>query len=145
MFDFMNIVRALTDENRIRILMALREREMCVCQITGFLDLSPSTTSKHLSVLRQARLITSRKKGKWVYYRLAGGPACSSMVREALTWVMASVGDSAVVREDADRIEAILARERQIYDSTGADSDSFHSLEIHTVDSEIGAGSAKGD
>ena len=128
----MTITRALTDENRVRILMALRDREMCVCQVTGFLDLSPSTTSKHLSILKQARLIESRKKGKWVYYRLADGPACSERVRGALAWLVSSLADSPVVREDAKRIEDILERERRLCDGLGTDVDSFHSLEIHT-------------
>ncbi len=146
MFDFMTIARALTDENRVRILMALRDREMCVCQVTGFLDLSPSTTSKHLSILRQARLIESRKKGKWVYYRLADGPACPALARSALAWVSSSVGDSPVVREDASRIEAILERERQLCNGMGADAETFHSLEIHTLsDAEMDAVSVDED
>lgn len=136
MFDFMTTARALADENRVRILMALHEREMCVCQVTGFLDLSPSTTSKHLSILRQARLIASRKKGKWVYYRLADDSASSGMVREALAWVSSSVGDSPAVREDASRIEAILKRERQLCKGMDTDADNFHSLEIHSLSDE---------
>lgn len=140
MFEFMTVARALTDENRVRILMALRDREMCVCQITGFLDLSPSTTSKHLSILRQARLIEGRKKGKWVYYRLAGGAAVSPTVRGALAWAESGVGASEAVREDARRIEAILEREQALRDTLGADAETFHSLEIHTVsDSEMDA------
>lgn len=140
MLDFMTIVRALTDENRVRILLALRDREMCVCQVTGFLDLSPSTTSKHLSILKQARLIESRKKGKWVYYRLADGSSSPARVRNALAWVVACVGESAVVREDARRIENILEREQQLCTGIGVDSDSFHSLEIHTIsDPELDA------
>ena len=131
MFAFMTAARALTDENRVRILMALRDREMCVCQVTGFLDLSPSTTSKHLSILKQARLIESRKKGKWVYYRLADGD--SPIVRGALAWVASGIGASPVVREDARRIEDILERERRLCAAMSADADSFHSLEIHTV------------
>ncbi|MCC8194399.1 MAG: metalloregulator ArsR/SmtB family transcription factor [Deltaproteobacteria bacterium] len=144
MFDFMTVARALTDENRVRILMALRDREMCVCQVTGFLDLSPSTTSKHLSILKQARLIESRKRGKWVYYRLANGKTCSAIVRGALSWAASSVGDSPLVREDARRIEGILERERQICQGMEADADSFHSLEIHTLsDPEMDAVSAE--
>ena len=132
MFDFMTIARALTDENRVRILLALRDREMCVCQVTGFLDLSPSTTSKHLSVLKQARLIESRKKGKWVYYRLADGPACSQKVRGALAWIVASLAESPEAQEDVKRIKDILERERRLCEGLDADVDSFHSLEIHT-------------
>lgn len=50
MFDFLTTRCALTDENRIRVLMALRGRQLCVCQVIAFLDLAPSTTSKHLSI-----------------------------------------------------------------------------------------------
>ena len=133
MFDFMTVARALTDENRVRILMALRDREMCVCQVTCFLDLSPSTTSKHLSILRQARLIQSRKKGKWVYYRLAADAACPAVVRGAIVWVMSNLGNSSLVREDSERIKAILKREQELCDGLGGDVENFHSLEIHSI------------
>lgn len=62
--------RALGDEGRLRIVLALRERELCVCQIVALLQLAPSTISRHLQVLRHADLIRSSKKGKWVHYRL---------------------------------------------------------------------------
>lgn len=138
MLDFMTIARALTDENRVRILMALRDREMCVCQVTAFLDLSPSTTSKHLSILKQSRLIESRKKGKWVYYRLASEETCQPVARAALEWVIGGVGGSPVVHEDARRIKETLEREETFRAGMDADTDNFHSLEIHTLsDSEL--------
>ena len=73
MFDFMNITEALADENRVRILMALDQRELCVCQIIDLLQLSPSTVSKHLSILRNARLINSRKAGRWIFELFKAG------------------------------------------------------------------------
>lgn len=133
MFDFLTVARALTDENRIRILMALREREMCVCQITGFLDLSPSTTSKHLSILRQARLIDSRKKGKWVYYREIEKEKAPRIVRNALDWVHGSLSDNPVVLDDQRRIADILAREASLCTVEERGGDLFHSLEIHSI------------
>ncbi len=54
MHSFMAITKALADENRIRILLALDGRELCVCQIIELLGLAPSTVSKHMSVLSQA-------------------------------------------------------------------------------------------
>ena len=126
----MTVARALTDENRVRILMALHNHEMCVCQVTGFLDLAPSTTSKHLSILKQARLIESRKKGRWVYYRLAETETALPVVRGALLWLANAVGDSPIIREDARRIVDILERERRLCE--GMDADACHSLEIHS-------------
>ena len=104
----MNITKALADENRVRILAALKGREMCVCQIIDLLQLAPSTVSKHLSILRQARLLEARKKGRWMYYRLNehNPPAA---VAEALGWVIASVGDEPVVQEDVRRLRTILS------------------------------------
>jgi DNA-binding transcriptional ArsR family regulator len=65
-------LKALADENRLRALCALRDGELCVCQIIALLSLAPSTVSKHLSILRAARLVDSRKDGRWMYYRLSG-------------------------------------------------------------------------
>jgi predicted transcriptional regulator len=53
MRDLMKITKALADENRIRVLLALREGELCACQITELFGLAPSTMSKHLSILYQ--------------------------------------------------------------------------------------------
>ena len=133
MFDFMNITKALTDENRVRILMALRGRSLCVCQVTAFLDLAPSTTSKHLSVLRQARLIEGRKRGKWVYYSLADTPESLPLARSAIRWLMDSLRHSTPIIEDEKRIELILAREEKICGDPELDLASWHSMEIHAL------------
>lgn len=135
--NFMNITRALSDENRVRILMALRHHEFCVCQITAFLDLSPSTTSKHLSVLKQARLIEGRKVGKWVYYRLANTPESNEMAKNAIELVIRSIGDSPTTRRDDNRIKKILEDEKEKYGIDGCDiSDAFHSVAVHSLESD---------
>ncbi|MBL7114220.1 MAG: winged helix-turn-helix transcriptional regulator [Kiritimatiellae bacterium] len=70
MRDVMDILKALGDENRVRIVLALQHGELCVCQLIALLQLAPSTVSRHLSLLRAARLVESRKEGRWSYYRL---------------------------------------------------------------------------
>ena len=110
MFDFMNITKALSDENRVRILMALNGRdELCVCQLIDMLQLAPSTVSKHLFILRNARLILGRKEGRWMYYRLNTNGA-SEAVSGALSWVIRSVAEDPVVAEDDERLNAILSQ-----------------------------------
>jgi ArsR family transcriptional regulator len=133
--NFMNITRALSDENRVRILMILRDGEFCVCQITAFLDLSPSTTSKHLSILKHARLIEGKKDGKWVYYRLANSAESYEMARQAIEWIDRSIGDSPVAKEDAERVRNILEKERERYgiEDCGA-HDEFHSVAVHSLE-----------
>ena len=75
MREFMNITNALADPTRVRVLLVLRQRELCACQITELFGLAQSTMSKHFYLLRQAGLIESRKEGRWVYYALAGKEA----------------------------------------------------------------------
>ena len=113
MFAFMTITKALADENRVRVLLALRQQELCVCQLVELLQLAPSTVSKHLAILRQARLVESRKKGRWIFYRLAGERAARE-ARTALDWTLRSVGDSHKIREDGRRLKEILAVDPQI-------------------------------
>ncbi|MDL2314470.1 metalloregulator ArsR/SmtB family transcription factor [Desulfovibrio sp. OttesenSCG-928-C14] len=134
MIDFINITKALTDENRLRVLMILRGRELCVCQLTAFLDLAPSTTSKHLSVLKQARLIDSSKHGKWVYYRLADGARGSSAVRAALALVTENLADNPVIQRDEVHLREVLQRENSIWSGQDMpERDCMHSLELHSL------------
>ena len=107
---FMNITKALADENRIRALLALRKGELCVCQITELFGLAPSTVSKHLSILAQANLVESRKAGRWIYYQLPGKNAPTE-VREALDWVEKSLADQARAIEDQKALKRILKQD----------------------------------
>lgn len=63
------IFKALGDENRLRLLHLVRDREVCVCDLTGVLKMPQGTLSHHLSVLQQAGLVVSRKHGRWNYYQ----------------------------------------------------------------------------
>jgi ArsR family transcriptional regulator len=112
MTEFMAITKALSDPGRVRILLALRPGELCVCQITELFGLAPSTVSKHLSVLHHAGLIVSRKSERWVYYRLPDRSA-SVVVREALDWVRKSLGKSEEAIADAKRRSKILKMDLQ--------------------------------
>ncbi len=64
------IFKALSDESRVRALMAVAERELCACQIIELLELAPSTVSKHMSILKSAGLVRTRKEGRWMYFSL---------------------------------------------------------------------------
>jgi len=63
--------KALAHPARVRILLMLRAGELCSCQITSVLKLAPSTVSAHVAELRRAGLLSERKEGRWVHYRLA--------------------------------------------------------------------------
>lgn len=63
--------KAIGHPARLRLLAVLRTGPLCVCQMTVVLKLAASTVSEHLSELRRAGLITERKEGRWVEYRLS--------------------------------------------------------------------------
>ncbi|HOW68684.1 MAG TPA: metalloregulator ArsR/SmtB family transcription factor [Candidatus Paceibacterota bacterium] len=107
MREFMNLSKALADSNRVRMVLALREQELCACQLTELFGLAPSTMSKHLSILYQARLVNTRKDGRWVYYSLPGKEAPAS-VRAALEWVQLSLAADAQAAADAKRLKKLL-------------------------------------
>ncbi len=113
MFEFLNITKALAEENRVRILLALEGQELCVCQLIELLELAPSTVSKHMSVLRQARLVDGRKDGRWMYYRLADESA-PVVVTKALSWVKTSLAGNRRILEDAKRLKEILKIDREV-------------------------------
>lgn len=103
---FMGVTKALADENRIRVLLALREGELCVCQIVELLDLAPSTVSKHMAILKQARLVDSRKEGRWIYYRLPDDP--TPFIRQGINWVCDSVSRVPDIKGDRRRLKEIV-------------------------------------
>jgi ArsR family transcriptional regulator len=70
LYDLVELFKVLGDSTRIKILWALDEAEMCVCDIAYLLNMTSSAISHQLKVLKQARLIKNRREGKIVYYSL---------------------------------------------------------------------------
>ncbi len=112
MRNILEITRALGDENRIRALMMLRTGELCVCQIIEMLNLAPSTVSKHMSILKQARLVESRKEGRWINYRLAD-PTATQAVQDVLGWLGQHLADTPGIIADKEKLEILLTRDRE--------------------------------
>jgi DNA-binding transcriptional ArsR family regulator len=106
MKDFLAVTKALSDESRLRAMMALAGGELCVCQIIELLGLAPSTVSKHMAVLHQAGLVETRKEGRWVHYRLADG-STTPCAAQAVDWLRQCLGRDGRVRQDAARLKCI--------------------------------------
>lgn len=71
MFDIAEFFKVFADSTRIKILCALHESELCVCDIAVVLNMTKSAVSHQLRILRQADLVKNRKDGKIVYYSLS--------------------------------------------------------------------------
>ena len=109
MKDIMKITKAVSDQNRVRILAALNGRELCVCQLVALLELAPSTVSKHISILRNADLVESRKEGLMVYYFLPSDS--SALVRGIFQWLFEFLKENEVISGDIKKIELILKKD----------------------------------
>ncbi|MFW6321198.1 MAG: ArsR/SmtB family transcription factor [Halohasta sp.] len=81
----LTVFKALANEYRIRILDALRDGEMCACELQVVLDAPQSTVASHLRELADAGLVKKRRQGKWTYYRIGDTAALQLLdVAEAL-------------------------------------------------------------
>ncbi len=69
--DTADLFKVLGDPTRMRLLYALAQRELCVCDISAVLEMTQSAVSHQLRILRSARLVNYRKEGRVVYYSLA--------------------------------------------------------------------------
>jgi len=101
----LDIAKALADGNRMRVVAALFEHEeLCVCQITEMLRVSMATVSRHMSILHKARLVQSRKEGRWVYYRLS-----QSFPVPVNEWLNKAIRDTEEITADRQKLASILA------------------------------------
>jgi ArsR family transcriptional regulator len=103
--ELVAIAKALADPTRIRIIAALRNGELCVCELVDALDISQSSLSSHLQICRQAGVLATRKEGRWIYYSLSTryAPLIERIFSELQT-----VGTDEQVRRDARRLKKRL-------------------------------------
>jgi ArsR family transcriptional regulator len=104
MQDILTIFKALSDETRLRVLKLLEHGELCVCDIFSALDMIQPKVSFHLSVLKEAGLITDRKEGRWVHYRIDD----SDLLRRFLVLTAFQKISEDDAKEDKDRLRVFL-------------------------------------
>ena len=102
MRNFIRVMKALSDPNRIKIIKMLQHKTMCVCEMQSALQVSQPAVSKHLKLLEDAGLVGSLKDGLWVNYHLADGrssPYAANILGNLKHWL-----------EDDQQIAALLER-----------------------------------
>jgi len=101
------LFKALAHQTRLRILTLLAVRPLCVCHLEAALRLSQVAASRHLSVLRAAGLVESRREGLWVHYRLA--QPRSPGERMIFEWLRAHARSDKSLQEDVARMRECVA------------------------------------
>jgi ArsR family transcriptional regulator len=104
--NYVNVFKALSDPNRIRIMKILGNRELCLCETRELLGLSNSTVSKHLTILRDAGLILDSKDGKWVNFRL-NDKSESKFIRSVIILIKNSFEDDESIQYDAKKLHHV--------------------------------------
>ena len=88
LYDIAELFKVFADSTRVRILYALIESELCVCDISALLNMSQSAISHQLRVLKQSRLVKYRRSGKTIYYSL-----CDDHIKTMLDMGMEHVSE----------------------------------------------------
>ena len=100
------VYKALGDETRLRMINLLSQfGELCVCDLEGALEIPQSKTSRHLRILKQARLVDDRRDGAWVYYYIHNG--LNKTDRETLSIVTQALGQIGSGKRDIARAKRI--------------------------------------
>lgn len=90
MKTFIQVMKALADPSRTRIIKLLQCSDLCVCDITKRIGLAQPTISKHLKQLENAGLVVSRRSGKTVFYRIAAddqNPYAAALLDHLTHWL----------------------------------------------------------
>src|SRR5260370_24438275 len=87
-FDTERFFQALGDNLRMRLLNLMGDQEICVCYFVEILDQPQPKISRHLAYLRNAGIVTTRRDGKWMHYRIVMPPndGAAKVLRETLQW-----------------------------------------------------------
>ncbi len=87
-FDIERFFQALGDNTRLRLLNLMGDQEICVCYFVEILDQPQPKISRHLAYLRNAGIVTTRRDGKWMHYRIVMPPneGAAKVLRETLQW-----------------------------------------------------------
>ncbi len=90
MKNFLKVMKALSDPNRVKIVKMLQHKTMCVCEMREALGIAQPSVSKHLKILEDADLVASKKDGQWVDYYLTDGvrsPYVASLLGNLKHWL----------------------------------------------------------
>jgi ArsR family transcriptional regulator, arsenate/arsenite/antimonite-responsive transcriptional repressor len=104
-FDMELFFAALADRTRLRLINLMGADELCVCFFVEVLKTNQPKISRHLAYLRRAGLVSDRKDGKWVHYRVAepSDTNAARILREVLTWLR----DDPEMRRDRERLARV--------------------------------------
>ncbi len=107
MKDIIKVFKALSDATRLRIVLLLTERDLCVCELVFILKIEQSRVSHHLRILRDADLVEDVREGRWIIYRIPDAVK-ENLAPLLLNFAEPAMADSKAVLQDIDRLGLCL-------------------------------------
>ncbi len=110
MRELVKVFKALGDKNRLRILKMLQHKKMCVCELAAALGISQPSVSRHLSLMRDAGLVTDERNGPWIDYALCEeniNPYTQAIMSHLSEWI----NDDPYVKGDLKKVKSMKREE----------------------------------
>ena len=101
MNEITNVFKLLSDESRLRMLVLLYKQELCVCEMTGVLNLPQSRVSKNLARLRDLNLVKDERREKFVFYTLKTD---NSLLIKSIELILDQIDRYPQIKSDFDRL-----------------------------------------
>jgi ArsR family transcriptional regulator len=99
------LFKALADRTRLRLINLIGDDEVCVCFFVEVLKLNQPKISRHLAYLRRAGVVSARREGKWIHYRIVAPPdaRAANIFQEVRAWL----ANEPVMKSDRARLQKI--------------------------------------
>ena len=117
-YDLALLFAALADRTRLRLLNLMNGKEVCVCYFVEILGQSQPKISRHLAYLRRAGIVTARREGKWMHYKIVE-PANAGASR-ILGETLAVIGQEKLMQADLARLEKACCAPQRVSALDGA-------------------------
>lgn len=117
-FDMELLFRALADRTRLRLLNLMRDDEVCVCYFVEVIKTNQPKISRHLAYLRRAGVVTARREGKWMHYRIVEpqDPYAAHVFSEVRDWLL----EDRKMQKDHERLIKVCCASQQPVTIQGA-------------------------
>ncbi|WP_027624902.1 ArsR/SmtB family transcription factor [Clostridium lundense] len=104
MDKLIELFKALSDETRVRILILLYNKKLCVCQIHGIMEESQPKVSKHLAKLKNMGLIKDERQEQFIYYYLNDD---NEILKDLLEKIILNCDNYPIIKKDLNKLETV--------------------------------------
>ena len=117
-FNVERFFQALGDNTRLRLLNLMGDQEICVCYFVEILGQPQPKISRHLAYLRSAGIVTARREGKWMHYRIAMPPhiGATQVLQQTLAWLK----EEKAMQADRARLTRVCCAPKRVAALEGA-------------------------